>query len=192
LLACLPGHVAIFSDADTVLAVDLIELRAQLVYRRLARDLGGEGVAAQGLLTPVVVKCAREDVEACRDGAAILAGIGIDLEPFGDDAVVVRAVPAQLRHCVDDADVGDLVVRVLPWLRLRRREPTSPDPAADRHAVLAAIAGTRGADPAPRLARRWVRELYEAGELDEIPGVSRWSADTLVGRAGADEDRGDD
>ena len=41
------------------------------------------------------------------------------LEAFGEDSVMVRAVPAQLRRCVDELDVGDLVQRVLPWLRVR-------------------------------------------------------------------------
>lgn len=176
-LTCLPGPVAIFRDGEALLAVDLLELRAHLVYRRLARDLGGEGVAAQGLLAPVVIKCSREDVQLCEQASETLAGIGIDLEPFGEDAVVIRALPAQLRHCVDDADVGDLFARVLPWLRLR----ASGGDDASRESILADIARTRGSDPAPRLARRWVRELAEDGTLDDAPGVRRLSAAELVG-----------
>ena len=171
LLTCLPGPVAVFRDGDDLLAVDLRRLRAHLVYRRLAGELGGEGVPAQGLLPPAVV---RRSPEVCRlllGAAETLETIGIVLESFGDDAVLVRAVPAAVRSCVDEADVEDLVDRLVPWLRLREGggERAKPDGA------LEAVARTRGRDPGPRLARRWMRELLDAGvDLDATPGIRRW------------------
>jgi DNA mismatch repair protein MutL len=169
LLTCLPGPVGVFRDGDALLVVDLARLRAHLVYRRLVDGPSGARVAAQLLLSPVVVQLNPADVEACGQAEEELLAIGIDLEPFGPDSVLVRAVPAGLRECVDDADIADLLARVLPWVRLRRGAPT-PD---ERDELLTAIAHTRAADPAPRLARRWVRELHEAGELGSTPGV-RW------------------
>ena len=97
---------------------------------------------------------------------------GIDLDAFGDDAIVVRGVPAHLRNCIDDADVTDLIERVIPWLRLRTREAgeVSAERAQQRRReVLNAIAETRGGDPAPRLARRWIGELLELGDLVRKP-----------------------
>ena len=53
---------------------------------------------------------------------------------------------------------------------------------ARRREVLSAIAETRGADPAPRLARRWIGELIELGDaIDAVPGVRRWTASALIG-----------
>jgi hypothetical protein len=112
------------------------------------------------------------------DGASALASIGLVIEPFGDDALLIRAVPAALHRCVDDCDVADLMDRVLPWLRMRVR-----DGSVDPRRACEAIASTHGGDPAPRLARRWLRELVAEGvDLDGVPGVRRWSPTALVER----------
>ena len=52
--------------------------------------------------------------------------------------------------------------------------------------LIGAIAATQGSDPAPRLARRWLAELLDAGAaLSEVPGLRRWTATALL----ADEGR---
>ncbi len=180
-LGCLPGPVGLFVADAQLLAVDLRALRTYLVRRRLEADLGGGDVAAQGLLEPVVVRLSAADVEHCVAGTEPLSRLGVHLEAFGDDAVIVRAVPASLRHCVHQPDVADLVARVLPWLRLLGGSALTPEALAE---AMAAMAQTNAPDPAPRLARRWLRELVEQGvALDQIPGVRRWSATALIGRA---------
>jgi len=185
LLTCLPGPVALFAERDALLAVDLRRLRSHLVYLRLQRDLIGKRVVAvQGLLAPAVVRRPVEEVALIVAARAELLTLGVDLDSFGDDAVVVRGVPAHLRHCVDDADVADLIARIVPWLRVRTRES---DTSAVERGLLGAIAATRGADPAPRLARRWLAELLDAGAtLTEVPGLRRWTPGALLGEtAGA-------
>ena len=179
-LLCLPGPVAVFAERDALLAVDLRRLRSHLVYLRLQRDLiGKRTVAIQGLLNPAVVHRAAEEVGLIMAAQAELRALGVDVDRFGEDAVVVRGVPAHLRHCVDDADVGDLVARIVPWLRIRTREA---DASAIERGLLGAIATTHGSDPAPRLARRWLGELIEAGAtIAEVPGVRRWTASALLG-----------
>ena len=182
LLTCLPGPVALFAERDALLAVDLRRLRSHLVYLRLQRDLIGKRVVAvQGLLAPAVVRRPVEEVALILSARAELLALGVDLDGFGDDAVVVRGVPAHLRHCVDDADVADLIARIVPWLRMRTRES---DASAVERGLLGAIAATRGADPAPRLARRWLAELLDAGAtLAEVPGLRRWTPAALLGEA---------
>ena len=179
LLTCLPGPVAVFAERDALLAIDLRRLRSHLVYLRLQRDLIGRCVVAvQGLLAPAVVRRPAEEVALIVAARAELLSLGVDLDDFGGDAVVVRGVPAHLRHCVDDADVADLIARIVPWLRVRTREA---DASAVERGLIGAIAATRGGDPAPRLARRWLAELIDAGAtLADVPGVRRWTATALL------------
>jgi hypothetical protein len=180
-LGCLPGPVGLFRVQDDLLAVDLRALRSHLLHLRLREDLGGSGALAQALLQPAVVSLPAADVASVREGAGDLSRLGLVLEAFGDEAVLVRAVPATLRGCIEEPDAADLVARVLPWLRVRGRAP-------DLSPVAAALAQTGGADPAPRLARRWLAEVLERGEsLSRVPGVRRWTAADLVGKA--DDDR---
>ncbi len=188
LLTCLPGPVAIYVDPAAVggepslLAVDLRALRSHLVFGRLMRDLkASRSLAVQRLLHPVVVACPADDVRLCAEGKEELLELGVDLDAFGGDAVVVRGVPAHLRTCLEDADVIDLIARVIPWLRLRSSDRQRAEPQA----LLSAMAASAARDPAARLAKRWIAELVEAGEsLDEVPGVRRWTAATLLGGGG--------
>ncbi len=183
LLTCLPGPVAVFADADVVLAVDLKRLRSWLVFQRLTREIAWrKEVGVQRLLSPAIVRRPVGEIRLCVAAKKPLLALGIDLDAFGDDALVVRGVPAHLRNCIDDADVADLIDRVIPWLRLRAREAAEGED--DRTTILTAIAQTRGSDPAPRLARRWIAEALELGiDLCSVPGVVRWTGADLLARA---------
>ena len=179
LLTCLPGPIGLFRDGDDLLAVDLRRLRAHLLHSRLSRDLGGGALAAQGLLNPVVVGRPAQDVEALRQARDRLARLGLDIEAFGADAVLVRAVPAHLKDCVVEADMAELIDRILPWIRLA--DPAGALAAED--GAVRAMAGVGSGDPAPRLARRWIRELVEQGvALDQIPGIRRLTPAELLAR----------
>lgn len=185
-LTCLPGPVGIFRVGDGLLAVDLRALRAHLLHRRLQGDLGSGTASAQALLHPAVVPLSSADVACVERGAQELARLGVLIEPFGRDAALVRAVPATLRGCIDEPDAADLVARVLPWLRMRDQVGRGDD----LEEAAAAIARTGGADPAPRLARRWLAELVERGEpLERVPGVRRWTASELAGTNEDDDGR---
>jgi DNA mismatch repair protein MutL len=185
LLTCLPGPVAVFELDGELLVADLRRVRAQLVRRRLLTELAalgpGQRAPAQGLLVPVVVPRAASERAALLAGGEALASLGLELDGFGDDAVLVRAVPAVLPKLLDAAAIGSLLDRLLPWLRLQAQG------VADRTAyvdAIAEIAGGQAIDTSPRLARRWLAELLADGTpVDAIDGLRRWSAPALLGSA---------
>ncbi len=179
LLTCLPGPIAVLRHGDVLLSVDLKRLRSHLVYERLVAELGGGSVGAQGLLAPVVVRRAPADVALCLSRQDALRELGVVLEAFGDDALLVRAVPAQLRDCVEEPDIDDLVDKVVAWLRVEA--PASDVPQTGTHGIAAVLSRAQGADPAPRLARRWVRELLEQDrDLAKVPGIRCFSPQELT------------
>lgn len=178
LLTCLPGQVAVFELDGELLVADLRSVRAQLVRRRLLAELAATGpggrAPAQGLLSPVVVRRHPDDRRRLLAATEALASLGLELEGFGDDAVLVRAVPAVLPKLLDAAALGALLDRLMPWLHLQ-------DHASFVDAV-AEVEGQRTVDSSPRLARRWLAELLAEvrGAIDEIPGLRRWSAAELL------------
>ncbi|EDM78261.1 DNA mismatch repair protein [Plesiocystis pacifica SIR-1] len=208
LLAVLPGAsaasprpVALFEFEGAVLAVDLCALRAELVRRRLIAELAevpaGERVPAQGLLEPVVVEVEGKERALLLDGRERLAEVGVDLDDFGSEAVVVRAVPAVMRSLLSPASVAKFLTRLTPWLRLRMRE-TQADTgaahgvaegfveAATASAVEAGFGDAELGALAGRHARRWLAEALRehGGSVDalcSVPGVRRWTASELVG-----------
>lgn len=174
-LTALPGAIALFELDGDLLAVDLRALRTHLVFRRLQASLRAGDSSSQALLSPVVVRRSADDVAACIAAREALSRLGLVLDEFGDDAVIVRAVPAPLRHCVAAEDVTDLLERVLPWARLHRAAQTNDSE------VVEAMASAGGADPAPRLARAWLRELVdEDADLTKVAGIERWTGRELL------------
>ncbi len=183
LLTCLPGPVALFEHDGELLVADLRRVRAHLVRRRLLRELAAtepDGQApAQVLLQPVVVARASEEREQLLAAADSLRRLGLELEGFGDAAVLVRAVPAVLPKLLDARGVGALLDRLIPWLGIRSQ---SVDQAGFADAIAQLSAATT-VDVSPRLARGWIAELLREhdGQLDGSAGVRRWSAAALLG-----------
>lgn len=76
--------------------VDQHAAHERLVYERLKRERADKGIATQPLLVPEVVDLDSVQVERLAGAADVLAQGGLVLEPFGDGAVIIREVPANL------------------------------------------------------------------------------------------------
>jgi DNA mismatch repair protein MutL len=82
--------------ADGIVIVDQHAAHERLVYERMKKALANGGVARQPLLIPEVVELDPSEVTRVAARAAELAELGLVIEEFGPDAVVVREVPAML------------------------------------------------------------------------------------------------
>ncbi len=82
--------------ADGIVIVDQHAAHERLVYERMKKALANGGVARQPLLIPEVVDLDPSEVTRVSQRAAELAELGLVIEAFGPDAVVVREVPAML------------------------------------------------------------------------------------------------
>ncbi|HEX3430908.1 MAG TPA: DNA mismatch repair endonuclease MutL [Rhizomicrobium sp.] len=101
---------------DGIVIVDQHAAHERLVYERMKSELANGRIARQPLLIPEVVELDPSDMSRITDRAAELAELGLIVEPFGSDAVLVRETPAVLgasdvksliRDIVDDlAETG--------------------------------------------------------------------------------------
>ena len=82
--------------ADGIVIVDQHAAHERLVYERMKKALANGGVARQPLLIPEVVDLDPAEVTRVMGRAAELAELGLVIEGFGPDAVMVREVPAML------------------------------------------------------------------------------------------------
>jgi DNA mismatch repair protein MutL len=82
--------------ADGIVIVDQHAAHERLVYERMKKALANGGIARQPLLIPEVVDLDPSEVTRVAGRAAELAELGLVIEAFGPDAVVVREVPAML------------------------------------------------------------------------------------------------
>lgn len=182
LIGQLPGPVALFEDRGCLLVVDLRRLRAHLVRTRLLRELAelpDRRIPAQGLLEPVVVRRRPDEQALLLRSRERLRELGVELEGFGE-ALLVRAVPALLRKVLDEDDVGGLIDRLLPWVRMREHADAGVSASEVIVEAAASLAERRSVDTTPRLARAWLSEALREGPLESIPGVRRWSASELL------------
>ncbi|HWA70145.1 MAG TPA: DNA mismatch repair endonuclease MutL [Rhizomicrobium sp.] len=81
---------------DGIVIVDQHAAHERLVYERMKKALAAGGVARQPLLIPEVVDLDPAEVTRVVARAVELAELGLVVEEFGPDAVVVREIPAML------------------------------------------------------------------------------------------------
>jgi DNA mismatch repair protein MutL len=83
---------------DGLVLVDQHAAHERLVLERMRRALGNGGIARQALLLPEVVELDEPACDRLEDRFAELAELGLELERFGPQAILVRAMPAMLRN----------------------------------------------------------------------------------------------
>jgi DNA mismatch repair protein MutL len=88
--------IAVAADG-TLILVDQHAAHERLTHEALRDQLiGAGGTTAQPLLLPVVVDLAPADAARLAEAAPALARLGLEIEPFGAGAIMVRALPAVL------------------------------------------------------------------------------------------------
>ncbi len=132
LLGQLRASYLLAETADGLMVIDQHAAHERVLYERLRAGWFASGVARQGLLAPLTIELAPAAVAAVADAPELVARLGFEIEPFGDDAVLVRAIPAE----ATGQDVGQLVVE-----------------------LAAALAEVEGGDEADVNATRWLPSL---------------------------------
>ena len=87
--------LAVAADGSLVL-VDQHAAHERLTQEALRHQFAAGGIRAQPLLLPAVVDLAPADADRLVAAAPALQAFGLELESFGQGAVLVRALPAAL------------------------------------------------------------------------------------------------
>ncbi len=98
--------------AEGIVIVDQHAAHERLVYEKLKRQMEDTGVASQALLIPEIVPLPPAEAQLVLAHAESLDTLGLTVEPFGGDAVAVRATPAAL----GPVDAGALLRDILDEL----------------------------------------------------------------------------
>jgi len=91
--------------ADGLIIVDQHAAHERLVYERMKAALEGGRVASQGLLLPEIVELETDEAARLEKHFDGFAELGLHMERFGEDAVMVRETPALL----GEVDINGLV-----------------------------------------------------------------------------------
>jgi DNA mismatch repair protein MutL len=162
----LASYLLVEGEAGLLL-IDQHAAHERVLYERLRAQWLDHGVASQGLLLPLTVSLDAAAVAALRDHDEAVRRLGFELEPFGEDALLVRAIPAPLADR-DPAALVDELARELAAEGVRGElgsDATRWLPVVDRiFATLACHAARRAGD---HLEPDEQRGLLQ--ELDTIP-----------------------
>lgn len=92
-----------------MLIIDQHALHERILYEQLAQKESERGVERQLLAVPLTLDLSPRESQAVGAHLASLSELGFELEPFGGDSWIVRAVPALLAHRDLDRLLRDVI-----------------------------------------------------------------------------------
>jgi DNA mismatch repair protein MutL len=159
------GTYLVFAAAEGMALVDQHAAHERILFERLkkraAETKGRE--PGQRLLLPEVVSLPPRDLSFLTESIPILEEAGMEVEAFGGDSVVVKAVPAFLSDAEARTLIGDLISECM--------EGDSKLPLAERRERIFTALACRAAVKANRgLSAPEVESLCR--DLDALPGAA--------------------
>jgi DNA mismatch repair protein MutL len=98
----------IAETGDGMMVIDQHALHERILYEDLRTRAAQGRVESQRLLVPEPVDLTAPEAAALIERTDLLAQLGLEVEPFGGDTVLVRSIPAMLPHVVPERLVRDL------------------------------------------------------------------------------------
>ncbi|MGD9638551.1 MAG: DNA mismatch repair endonuclease MutL [Alphaproteobacteria bacterium] len=102
-------------NANGIVVIDQHAAHERLVFEKIKANLLTNTPSSQQLLLPEVVEMESSLCEILCSKSENLAKIGLVLESFGDDAVIVRATPSILKKCDLKSLIIDLANEFSEW-----------------------------------------------------------------------------
>jgi DNA mismatch repair protein MutL len=98
----------IAETGDGMMVIDQHALHERILYEELRTRVAQGRVESQRLLVPEPVDMTAAETAALVEQSELLGQLGLEVEPFGGDTVLVRSIPAMLPHVVPERLVRDL------------------------------------------------------------------------------------
>ncbi len=160
----------IVEDEQGVILVDQHALHERVLLEEFREKFSIRSVEKQKLLIPAGVDLTSDEMARLEEISDGLNDLGLEVEPFGGNTVIVRAVPAFLGK----ADPGDLIMEIIG----------NVNPAADRESrlrELMALMACKGAVKAgDRLPAGQVAALLERGRNIDFSGTCAHGRPTRI------------
>ncbi len=88
----------VVENEEGVVVIDQHALHERILYEQIRQQVLNGKVETQRLLVPEPVHMTPEEASIALESRALLAELGIEVEPFGGDTVVVSSYPAMLAN----------------------------------------------------------------------------------------------
>ncbi len=94
---------------DKIFFIDQHVAAERVLYERFVNHLKTDGIPVQGLLLPVTVEATPQQLGILKIHGDIFKKLGFDLEEFGGNTILIRAIPSPLPTRVASQTVTDLL-----------------------------------------------------------------------------------
>ncbi len=147
-------------DEAGMVIVDQHALHERILYERIREKVLGEGgrLESQRLLVPEPVSLMPAERNAAMDAREALATVGLEVEDFGGETLVIQSVPAMLGRTAP----GDMLRTLLECLLGAGKSPEARDLLDHLLHTIACKAAIKAGDP---LSREEITSLLEQREL---------------------------
>ncbi len=103
--------------------IDQHALHERILYEQIREKVLGGALESQKLLVPEPVDLSATEAAAVLEHAGLLAQLGVEVQPFGGETVLVSSYPAMLANLSPAEVLHDLVEKILPG----GRQPNARD-----------------------------------------------------------------
>lgn len=163
LAACQTGiqlhnRYLITENSQGILVVDQHALHERVIYEQIRDKVLGGVIEKQRLLVPEPVTLLPAEAAAVLEARETLAQIGIDIEPFGGDTVLVTGYPAMLANL----NPAELLRQIVDQLMTEGKTPDARDVIDELLHMISCKAAIKAGD---RLSPEEVSALLEQRHL---------------------------
>jgi DNA mismatch repair protein MutL len=148
----------IAETGDGMVVIDQHALHERILYEELRNRVGRGVIEAQGLLIPEPVDLTAAEAALLIEHSELLGNLGLEIEAFGGDTVLVRSIPAMLRH----VNPGRLVHDLAEHLRTQPLPPTRDGVLGELMHTIACKGAIKAGQP---LSAPEIEELLARGNL---------------------------
>jgi DNA mismatch repair protein MutL len=107
--------------------IDQHALHERILYEQLREKVLAETMESQRMLVPEPIDLAASEAAAVLENRQMLARLGIEIDPFGGDTVLLTAYPAMLAHFNPVDLLHGLIEKLVEKLLMAKRSPDSGD-----------------------------------------------------------------
>ena len=143
---------------EGMLVVDQHALHERIIYEQLREKVLNDRVESQRLLVPEPVTLPPADAAAVLDKADTLKKLGIEVQEFGGDTVLVEAYPAMLAN----RNPAEMLRGIVDSLTTEGSEPDRRDLVDELLHMISCKAAVKAGDP---LTPEEINDLLEGREL---------------------------
>ena len=148
---------------DGLIIVDQHAAHERVLYERIIASFERGGAEGQRLLFPIAIRLTKPEVEVIESILEPLAALGFEISPFGNDAILVQAVPSPHRYFDAERCVREMLHELTHGSDLMNSARNQNERVAMSFACKAAIKA--GCD----LSHDEMQELFDQLFATELP-----------------------